>query len=160
MRPRLLLLALLSLTLVSCGLVTTQTLPGDDDESAGKLHIATAESTLTVFNDALAKRDTTAIDTLTADKFQIIIDGRRDNTAELITSVAADAPGATITRKCGNMTTHLKGRAAWSYYKVTVTVDDGKTKTETKRYETAVLTRTDEDWKVVLMTSQAVPEKD
>ena len=157
---RLALLAVLALTLASCGVVTSRTLP-DDDESLIKQRTAAAESTLTVFHDLIAQRDTLALDSLAAERFQMVVDGRRDNLQEFVTGVAAEAPGATITHKVGNIGTRLLGRVAWMYYKVTVTVDDGQSKSESKRVQTAVLTRVGngEAWKVALVTSQSAPEK-
>ncbi len=154
------LLAVLALTLASCGVVTSRSLP-DDDESLIKQRTVAAESTLTVFHDLVAKRDTLAIDSLAAERFQVVADGHRDDLSEFVTRLMADSSGATVTHKVGNIGTRILGRVAWMYYKVTVTTDDGQTRTEQKYLQTAVLTRvgSGEDWKIALVTSQAVPEK-
>lgn len=157
---RLALLAVLALTLASCGVVTSRSLP-DDDESLIKQRTVAAESTLTVFHDLVAQRDTLAIDSLAAERFQVVADGHRDDLHEYVARLMADTSGATVTHKVGNIGTRILGRVAWMYYKVTVTTDDGQNKSERKYLQTAVLTRVGagEDWKVALVTSQAVPEK-
>lgn len=157
---RLALLAVLSLTLASCGVVTSRSLP-DDDESLIKQRTVAAESTLTVFHDLVAVRDTLAIDSLVAERFQIIADGRRDDVHEFVVRLTSDSSSATVSHKVGNIGTRILGRVAWMYYKVTVTIDDGTEKREQKYVQTAVLTRVPngEAWKVALVTSQSAPEK-
>ncbi len=157
---RLALLAVLALTLASCGVVTSRSLP-DDDEGLIKQRTAAAESTLTVFHDLVATRDTLAIDSLVAERFQILADGRRDDVHEFVARLTSDTSSAKVAHKVGNIGTRILGRVAWMYYKVTVTTGEGEAASEQKFVQTAVLTRVPngEAWKVAMVTSQSVPEK-
>jgi hypothetical protein len=125
-------------------------------------HIAGADSALQRFSDALVADDSLALTSLTGEQFTLIEDGHTLDLDATLAALRAEAAQGQVSRTLGKITTHLKGRVAWSHYHVTgetPAAGAGKAAARAfRRVETAVLSRGNDDrWQVVLMSSTVEP---
>ena len=155
MRRFIALLAVLALT--SCSrqpaAIPVSSSPGTPDQ-----HIASAESTVVRFSDALAAGDSATVTALAGQHFALVEDGRTYNATEAIASVREALAAGPLSRTTADLRTHLHGRVAWTHYTVTVTA--GKGASTSKRLETAVVVRQDDErWNIVLMSSMPAAAK-
>jgi hypothetical protein len=156
--------ALLSLVLLTFALASCSdpgvSLKAPPEPGSPKQHIATAESTLTVFGAALAAGDSAKVSALAGEHFALVEDGHAYNVESTIAAARAALADGQVTRVPGEMHSHVKGRVLWTHYPVTVTVEGAKGATTFERIETAVLERgDDETWQVMLMSSMPAEKK-
>lgn len=148
------LLALLSLPLASCSVDRP---PSTAEPEATPLkHIAGADSAIQRFSDALASCDTTTIRRMASEQFELVEDGRRYNLTGTIENQREFLKGTfRISRHVSGLTTHVKGRVAWSIYVVGMTASN-QPMLHWGQIETIVFSRRDETWQVEQMTSQRI----
>ena len=147
----LLLLLVSSFVLASCSVDST---PGKKAEPALLEHVAGADSTLQRFSEAMAAGDSATLASLAGEHFALVADGRTYDLDATIATLRGVLAQGHVSRTLGRITTHVKGRVAWSHYPVAAELTGKGAPVAFNRLETAVLERdSDEQWQVVLMTS-------
>jgi ketosteroid isomerase-like protein len=150
MSRRLVLLAVTLFALASCSTPPAMT----PEPGSPNAHIASAESTLTRFSNALSTADSATVIALAGEHFALIEDGHAYSAEGLVPALRSALAGGHMERTIGELHTHVKGRIVWTHYPVTVTLDAGQGPQKSERIETAVLERNEnESWSVLLMSS-------
>ncbi len=159
MRARLAVpLALLALSLLALASCSVDGPPASKPDAAPLEHIAGADSALQRFSAALVAGDSITITSLAGEHFTLVEDGRTLDLEATLGALHAMQSQGRLSRSLGKLTTHLKGRVAWSHYHVTGEVQGPGAAVAFKRVETAVLERdSDERWRVMLMSSMPEP---
>lgn len=115
--------------------------------------LASVESTLTNFSNAIATADTTTLRKLASSNFVLLDEGKDYDYGLMIQSVKTILNMGTITRRPQMFRTIIHKDIAWSYYQVLVNFRTKQKSVDFSLLESAVLEKTNEGWVIVMMTT-------
>lgn len=115
--------------------------------------LASVESTLTNFSNAIATADTTTLRKLASSNFVLLDEGKDYDYGLMIQSVKTILNMGTIIRRPQMFRTIIHKDIAWSYYQVLVNFRTKQKSVDFSLLESAVLEKTNEGWVIVMMTT-------
>jgi len=119
-------------------------------ETAGS---AAAEAVIARFSTALSAGDASTLRLLMAPDFALLEEGHAYDRDGTIASVAAVLSSGTLSRLSSQFHTRVRGNVAWSHYRVTGQYRRSGQSLPLDLLESAVLERTRDGWRLVLVTT-------
>ena len=118
-----------------------------------------AQSTLERFSSALATGDAGILSELSSPKFRMIEDGVEYDLRAVVSSTKAALESAVVTRSARDFYIQRRGDVAWAVYRVDGHFRSPDASADIHRIETAVLLRQGDNWRIEILTSSPLTEK-